>query len=46
MLDLKDVFLFLGIGIVAFGLWQIYPPAAYIVGGGVIVILTTWGRFK
>lgn len=31
--DLKDVFAFGGLAAVAWGLWLVYPPAAFIVTG-------------
>jgi len=33
--DGKDVFLFGGLGLSGYGLWQIYPPSALILVGGV-----------
>lgn len=37
--DLKDVFLFGGIGSAGYGIYQIYPPSAYIVVGGCFIAL-------
>lgn len=33
MLDLRDVIVFSGLGSIFYGLWQIYPPIAWIVSG-------------
>ena len=37
--DLRDVFTFGGLGLVGFGVFMIYPPAAYIVVGGVLFLI-------
>ena len=37
--EVKDVFLFGGLGAAAYGVYQIYPPSAYILVGGVFVAL-------
>lgn len=34
--DLRDVFVFGGIGLAGYGIWQIYAPAAPIVVGSVL----------
>lgn len=34
IVDLRDLFAFAGLGMVCYGVAQIYPPAAWIVGGG------------
>jgi hypothetical protein len=35
-LELRDLFVFGGLGCVAYGAAQIYPPAAWIVGGATL----------
>ena len=45
--DTKDVFFLAGLGSVCYGIWQIAPPWAWIVGGSVLLLsalLFTWGR--
>lgn len=37
--DLRDVFVACGLGAIGYGIGQIYPPAAWIVIGAVILIL-------
>jgi hypothetical protein len=37
--DAKDVFLFGGISAAAYGVYQIYPPSAYILVGGCFIAL-------
>lgn len=36
MPEAKDIFLFGGLGMASVGLWQVYPPAALIVCGGIL----------
>jgi len=31
--DLQDLFVFGGLGCVGYGIWQVYPPAAWVVVG-------------
>lgn len=35
MLDIRDVFIFGGVGLMACGIWQIYPPASAIISGSI-----------
>lgn len=35
--DLRDALTFGGLASLAFGLWQVFPPAAYVVVGAVLV---------
>lgn len=37
MFDARDLFLFAGLGLLAFGLHMVWPPAAFIVPGSVLV---------
>lgn len=37
--EAKDVFLFGGVGSAAYGVYQIYPPSAYILVGGCFIAL-------
>lgn len=41
LLDLRDVLAFGGLAVMCYGLHLVYPPAAFIVGGGVMVKLGT-----
>jgi hypothetical protein len=42
-LDTRDVMLGIGLGLLALGLWQIYPPAAAIAPGAVLVGVAIFG---
>lgn len=37
--DMRDLFVFGGMGFIAFGLRDVYPPAAFIVPGGILIWL-------
>lgn len=37
--EARDVFLFGGLGAVGYGVYQIYPPSAYIIVGGCFIAL-------
>lgn len=37
--EVKDVFVFGGLGLAGVGIWQIYPPSALIVVGGIFFAL-------
>ena len=37
--EMKDVFLFGGIGSAGYGIYQIYPPSAFVVVGGCFIAL-------
>jgi len=37
MLDLRDLFCFGGLGLLAYGLHLVYPPAAYIAPGAILL---------
>jgi len=37
--DLRDIFSFGGTGFLSFGVWQVYPPAAFIVAGSIFLWL-------
>lgn len=41
--DLRDAMLFAGVGLLGYGLNDIYPPAAYIVPGAIFVAVATFG---
>lgn len=41
--DLRDAMLFAGIGLLGYGLYDIYPPAAFIVPGAIFVAVATFG---
>lgn len=36
--DIKEALAVIGIGLLVFGIWQIYHPAAYLFAGGVLTI--------
>lgn len=42
--DLKDLFVFGGLGFAAYGIYMIYPPAAFILPGLFFVWLGLKGR--
>lgn len=37
--EIRDVFLFGGIASAGYGIYQIYPPSAYVVVGGCFIVL-------
>lgn len=39
LIDIRDAFVFGGIAMLGYGLYQIYPPAAWIAVGGIIFLL-------
>jgi hypothetical protein len=39
LLELRDVLAFGGLGVMCYGLHLVYPPAAYIAGGAVMLWL-------
>lgn len=41
--DLRDAMLFAGVGLLGYGLYDIYPPAAFIVPGAIFVAVATFG---
>lgn len=40
--DERDILLYAGIGLLAWGLWQIYPPVSYIAVGLAFGYLSLW----
>ena len=42
----NDIVFIAAVAAVAYGIWQINEPAAFIVVGAFFVLLTTYGRFK
>lgn len=40
MPDLKDILIVLGAGLLGYGLWQIWPPLAFVVIGALAI---AWG---
>ena len=43
LIDINDVFVFTGIGLVGYGLWLIYPPMCWIVIG-ILFMAIGWLR--
>lgn len=41
---LRDCFAFGGLGLIAVGLWLVFPPAAFVVTGALLMGLALWGR--
>jgi hypothetical protein len=41
--DLSDIFVFAGIGSIFYGVYQIFPPAAYIVTGVLVGLIGVAG---
>ncbi len=46
LFDLSDVVFLLAVALLAYGVWLIHRPLAFIVVGAIFVVLTTWKRFK
>jgi uncharacterized membrane protein HdeD (DUF308 family) len=42
-IEARDVFLALGLALLALGLWQVYRPAAAIVPGSILVAVAIFG---
>lgn len=38
-LEIKDALVFGGLGMIGYGMWQIYPPSALIVVGGIFFVI-------
>lgn len=43
IVDLRDVAAVLGLVLVSFGAWQVYPPAAFIVAGTILTGIAVFG---
>lgn len=43
VIDLRDIFFFLGLSSLVYGISLVYVPAAWIIGGGTFVVLG-WRR--
>lgn len=41
--DLRDCVAGIGLGLLGYGLWLVFPPAAYIADGAVLVGLAVFG---
>ena len=41
--DLRDVLAFIGLSLLAVGVWMIYPPAAFILVGAVLFLIGVFG---
>lgn len=44
--DARDLVLAVGLGLLAAGLYQVYPPAAFIMPGAVLTYVAVWGGPK
>ena len=44
--DARDIVLIVGLGLLAVGLYQVFPPAAYIVPGAILTYVAVWGGPK
>jgi len=42
-LDIRDVVFVIAVGMFAYGLWVVYPPAAFIGTGALFIFLILWG---
>lgn len=45
-LDIADIVFLVGLGMLGYGTYQIYPPAAFIAVGTISMILTLYPRLK
>lgn len=41
--DLRDAVFAVGLGLMGFGLWQVYEPAAFVVPGAVLAAVGVFG---
>lgn len=41
--DLRDGVFVVGLGLVSYGAWLIFPPAGFIAGGVLLLLLATFG---
>jgi hypothetical protein len=41
--DMRDATLFTGLGLLGYGLFQVYPPAGFIVPGAILAAVATLG---
>lgn len=46
ILNVADIIVFGGLGLVGYGVYQIYPPYAWITVGGVLMIFGLWRFFR
>lgn len=42
----RDVAALIGLALVSFGLWWIYPPIALVIGGGLLLAGSIWGHLN
>jgi len=42
-IDIRDVVFVIAVGMFAYGLWVVYPPAAFIGTGALFIFLILWG---
>lgn len=44
--DLADALLMIGLGLLGYGCWLVYPPAGFIAVGAVLVGLVLWSHAR
>lgn len=43
---LRDGFMVAGAGLITYGVWQLHPPSAFIVGGGLLLAVGLAGALR